>query len=41
MSKLERSRAVKEEQPQNILFISVTCDVSKLERLRAVKEEQP
>ena len=40
MSKLERSRAVKEEQPENILFIFVTFEVSKLERLREVKEEQ-
>ena len=41
MSKLERSREVKDLQPENILLISVTSEVSKLERSRAVKEEQP
>ena len=41
MSKLERSRAVKNEQPENILPIDVTPEVPKLERSRAVKDEQP
>ena len=41
MSKLERSRAVKEEQSSNISPIFVTWLVSKLERSRVVREEQP
>ena len=41
MSKWERSREVKEEQPQNILLISVTFEVSKLERSRVVNDLQP
>ena len=41
MSKLERSRAVKEEQPSNIPFISFIFEVSKSERSREVKEEHP
>ena len=38
---MERSRAVKDEQPENILLIPVTCEVLKLERSRVVKDEQP
>ena len=41
MSKLERSREVKEEQSSNILLISITRDVSKLERSSVVRAEQP
>ena len=41
MSKLERSREVKDSQPENISLISVTFKVSKLERSRAVKDAQP
>ena len=40
MSKLERSRAVKEEQLWNILPIYVTFEVSKQERSRAVRDLQ-
>ena len=40
MSKLERSRAVKDAQPENILFMLVTSEVSKRERSRAVKDWQ-
>ena len=46
VSKLERSREVKEEHPENIPperkpDIPITFEVSKLERSREVKEEQP
>ena len=46
MSKRERSRDVKEEQPENIPSphqedIDATFEVSKLERSREVKDEQP
>ena len=41
MSKLERSRVVKDQQPENIHLISVTLEVSKQVRSRVVKEEQP
>ena len=41
MSKLERSREVKDSQPLNILLMLVTFEVSKLERSRAVKDAQP
>jgi len=41
VSKLERSSAVKEEQPENIQYIFVTFEVSKLERSSDVKDEQP
>ena len=41
VSKLERSRVVKEEQPENIQFIFVTLEVSKLERSRDGKDMHP
>jgi hypothetical protein len=41
VSKLERSREVKEQQPWNIYLISSTFEVSKLKRSREVKEQQP
>ena len=41
VSKQERSRAVKDEQQENMSLISVTYEVSKLVRSREVKEEQP
>ena len=41
VSKLERSRTVKDEQPSNISIIFVTFEVSKVERSREVKDEQP
>ena len=41
MSKLERSRVVKDEQLENILLIFVTFEVSKRERSREVKDLQP
>jgi len=40
VSKLERSREVKDEQSLNISPILVTLEVSKLERSREVKDEQ-
>ena len=40
VSKRERSRAVKEEQLENISFIFSTFEVSKLERSRAVNDSQ-
>ena len=40
MSKLERSRAVKDAQPENILPIFVTSEVSKRERSRVDKDWQ-
>ena len=39
--KLERSREVKDEQPENISLILLTFEVSKLVRSRVVKDEQP
>ena len=41
MSKLERSSEVNDLQPENILHIPVTFEVSKLERLSAVKDWHP
>ena len=41
VSKLDKSREVKFEQPENIYVISVTSDVSKLDKSREVKFEQP
>ena len=41
VSKLERSRAVKDRQHLNIHLISVTFEVSKRERSREVKDPQP
>ena len=41
MSKQERSREVKDEQPQNIQLILLTFEVSKLVRSRVLKDSQP
>ena len=40
VSKLETSRLVSAEQPQNMSFILVTLEVSKLVRSRLVSPEQ-
>ena len=39
--KLERSRVVKDAQPENISCMSVTFEALKLERSSAVKDAQP
>ena len=41
VSQPERSRDVREEQPENALSMSVTFEVSQPERLRDVREVQP
>ena len=40
VSKLERSREVRDSQPLNMKFMLVTLAVSKLERFREVREKQ-
>ena len=41
VSKLVRSREVKDAHPENRLLIFVTFEVSKLVRSREVKDSQP
>ena len=41
VSKLETSREINDEQPENIEPMLVTLDVSKLETSREVNDEQP
>ena len=41
VSKLDKSKEVKFEHPQNILTIYVTFEISKLDIFKEVNDEQP